>query len=80
MAESITGALVHLRRGGLDHLLSFDHFEQLCHQHGQVWRKRLFPPAVVLRLWMLQILHGNVSINALRQLGGICFAAASFHR
>jgi hypothetical protein len=32
----------------------------------------------VLRLWVLQVLHGNVAINALRHLGGIPFAAASY--
>jgi hypothetical protein len=80
MAESIGGALSHLHRGGLDHLLSFDHFEQLCRQEGQVWRVRLLTPAVVLRLWLLQVLHGNVAINALRHLSGLSFAAASYCR
>ena len=78
MAGSINGALLRLRQGGLDHLLSLEHFEQLCRNHGQTWRKRLLTPAVVLRLWVLQVLHGNVAINALRHLGGLSFAAASY--
>jgi hypothetical protein len=78
MAGSIDQALVRLRHGGLDHLLCFAHFEQLCRNHGQVWRRRLLPPAVVLRLWVLQVLHRNVAIHGLRQLSGISFAAASY--
>jgi hypothetical protein len=42
------------------------------------WRERLLPPLVTLRLFVLQVLHGNASIAHLRQLSGIDFAPASY--
>lgn len=41
-------------------------------------RNRLLPPLVTLRLFLMQILHGNVAIAALRQLSGIDFAKSSY--
>ena len=78
MAASLQGALGRLRRDGFEHLLPSDRFEQLCCQTGHTWRRRLFTPALTLRLFLLQVLHGNIAINALRQLAGLSFAAASY--
>jgi hypothetical protein len=77
MAGTIGGALARLRVDGFEDVLSPERFEQLCSRRGHVWRRRL-SPAVTLRLFLLQVLHGNVAINALRQLSGIRFAAASY--
>src|SRR4051812_39604116 len=41
-------------------------------------RDRLLTPLVTLRLFLTQILHGNVAITALRQLSGIDFAKSSY--
>lgn len=45
---------------------------------GQLWRERLLPPLVTLRLFVTQILNGNCAITALRQASGIDFAASSY--
>jgi hypothetical protein len=47
-------------------------------ESGHVWRERLLPPLVMLRLFAIQILSGNCSIAALRQLGGLAFATSSY--
>jgi hypothetical protein len=52
--------------------------DQLCRKHSLVWRERLLPPLVTLRLFLIQILNGNCAIAALRQLGGIDFARSSY--
>jgi hypothetical protein len=47
-------------------------------ESGYVWRERVLPPLVTLRLFVVQILSGNCAIAALRQLSGIDFAPASY--
>src|SRR5437868_2986385 len=78
MAGTIDAALARLRPGGLEHFVDSTAFEQHCRDCGHVWRRRVLGPAVTLQLLLLQVLHGNVAINALRQLSGISFAAASY--
>lgn len=78
MAATVGAALTRLRRDGLADYLAPEHFEQLCRHSGHVWRERLLSPPVTLHLFLLQVLHGNVAINALRQLSGLCFSAASY--
>ena len=55
-----------------------EHVNQVLTESGHVWRERLLPPLVMLRLFVIQILSGNCSIAALRQLGGIDFATSSY--
>ena len=52
--------------------------DQLCRDCRWHWRDRLLTPLVTLRLFVLQILHGNTSIAHLRQLCGIDFAPSSY--
>ncbi|MEO6436937.1 MAG: IS4 family transposase, partial [Tepidisphaeraceae bacterium] len=54
-----------------------EHVEQACRVGAPKWRERLLPPLVTLKLFVLQVLHGNTSITHLRQLSGIAFAPAS---
>jgi hypothetical protein len=64
---------------GLKDCLPEQRFEQLLRDAGVSWRRRLLTPAVVVRLFILQVLSGNVAINALRQLSsGKSFSAAAF--
>ncbi|HEV2294301.1 MAG TPA: hypothetical protein VGR35_10615, partial [Tepidisphaeraceae bacterium] len=42
------------------------------------WRDRVLSPLVTLRLFLLQVLHGNTSITHLRQLSGLSFAPGSY--
>ena len=41
-------------------------------------RERVFTPLVTLRLFLIQILHGNTAITHLRQLSGMDFATSSY--
>jgi hypothetical protein len=52
--------------------------DQLCRESGLLWRDRLLTPLVTLRLFVLQILHGNTSMAHLRQLCGVDFAQSSY--
>ena len=76
MAASVVSALSRLRRSS--DLLPNCPFDQLCVQAGMVWRERLFSPLVTLRLFLLQMLHGNTAITHLRHLSGLAFAPASY--
>src|SRR5436190_1328985 len=52
--------------------------DQLARDVGHDWRERLLSPAVTVRLFLLQILHGNVAITALRHVGQIKMQASSY--
>lgn len=75
---AISQILARLKREPLDDLPIAEHFDQLLRASGQVWRDRLLPPLVTLRLFLIQILSGNCAIAGLRQLGGIDFAPSSY--
>jgi putative transposase len=74
----IQRTLAQIRREPFADFALSDHINQLCQQCQHVWRDRLLTPMMTLRLFVLQILHGNTAITALRQLSGIAFAAASY--
>ena len=40
----------------------------VCHDVNHHWRQRLLDPVTTLRLFMLQILHGNVACRTVRHL------------
>jgi hypothetical protein len=75
---AIASVLARLKHEPLDHLPLAAHLDQLLEESGLVWRERLLPPLVTLRLFMIQILSGNCAIAALRQLSGISFAPSSY--
>lgn len=77
MANTVLGARRRLHRMGLD-CLPQTRLEQLLRERGVKWRERLLAPAAVLRLFMLQVLSGNIAINAVRRLSGMDFTAAAF--
>jgi len=76
----ILSAIVRLRSGGSSSHLPFNPpVEQLAPPPGgAARRRRLLPLAVLLRCFLMQVLHGNVAIAALRQLTGIDFAPSSY--
>src|SRR5439155_15570329 len=55
-----------------------ERLNQLLAERQVAWRDRLLTPAVTLRLFLVQVLSGNVAIAALRQLSGIDFAPSSY--
>jgi hypothetical protein len=75
---AIASVLARLRREPLADLPIASDVNQLCAQCQHVWRDRLLPPLVTLRLFLLQVLHGNTSITHLRQLAGLEFAPGSY--
>ena len=84
-ATAVLNALARLRR---EPLADHDHddgdlplagtVEQECRACGHAWRDRVLSPLVTLRVFLLQVLHGNTSITHLRQLAGLCFAPGSY--
>ena len=42
--------------------------ETICRAMGMTWRERTLPPMLTLRLFLLQILHGNIACDAMPHL------------
>ena len=74
----ISNAIARVRRDLSNDLPIDQHVRQLAAREAPGRRQRLLPVAVTLRLFLLQILHGNVAIAAVRQLSGIDFAPSSY--
>src|SRR5438105_489428 len=72
------GVLARLKRDPIADLPIADRLNELLAEQRVAWRDRLLTPAVTLRLFLIQVLSGNVAIAALRQLSGIGFAASSY--
>ena len=83
MAE-VSHVLARLRRQALSDVeLVSDvpltgQLNQLLADHACRWRDRLLPPLVTFRLFLMQVLHGNIAIAALRHLAGFDFAVSSY--
>src|SRR5258708_1399497 len=75
---AIPHALARLKREPFADLPIATQLDQACRDCSHQWRERLLSPLMTLRLFVLQILHGNISITHLRQLAGIDFAPASY--
>jgi hypothetical protein len=76
----------HLR-AALDHVKAQVHsvrfplpldVDQLARDAGHTWRERKLTPSVTVWLFMLQVLHGNVAMTALRHVGGVTVRASSY--
>jgi hypothetical protein len=52
--------------------------DQLARDVGHRWRRRKLTPAVTVGLFLIQVLHGNVAMTALRHVGGVAFDASSY--
>jgi hypothetical protein len=70
--------LARLKREPLANLPLGPDLDQALRQLGHAWRDRLLPPLVTLKLFLIQVLAGNCSIAALRQLAGVDFAPSSY--
>lgn len=76
MARHLRSALSHVK-AHVAARLPVD-VDQLAADAGHAWRERLLTPAATVRLFLLQILHGNVAITALRHLAQMTVAASSY--
>lgn len=74
----VSQLLSRLKRDPIADLPIADQVNQVMQTSGVEWRQRLLPPLVTLRLFLIQILHGNCPIAALRQLSGLGFAVSSY--
>ena len=77
-SRAVVTVLARLRREPFADLPIARPLDQLCRDSAHVWRDTLLTPLVTLRLFALQVLHGNTSITHLRQLAGVDFAPASY--
>jgi hypothetical protein len=78
MAAHVSQVLARLRRDPFGDLPIADRLNQLLAEQRVVWRDRLLTPLVTLRLFLIQVAHGNCAIAALRQLAGIAFSPSSY--
>lgn len=75
MARHLRAAVAQVKAQALGRLpVDVDQLARdACHR----WRERTLTPAVTVRLFLLQVLHGNCAITALRHVGGGLAATAS---
>lgn len=78
MAAHVSQLLARLRRDPFADLPIGERLDQLLAEQRVVWRDRLLTPLVTLRLFLIQVAHGNCAIAALRQLAGIAFSPSSY--
>jgi len=67
---SIAPALSRIK-AHLDEHLSTRQIHHACRSVEHHWRDRRLDPVTTLRLFVVQVLHGNVACRALRHLGGM---------
>jgi hypothetical protein len=78
MLSNLCRAVAQFKARGCEILGTEEELTQLCRDAGLTWRERLLTPLVTLRLFFLQILHGNVSCEGLTQLAGFSFSSSAY--
>lgn len=51
---------------------------EVCREKGMTWRNTLLNPIVTIKLFFLQILHGNTACEHLRHLARMSFTGAGY--
>ena len=78
MARHLRAAIAQVKaQAGPQLSLPLD-VDQVARDVGHRWRERKLTPAVTVALFLIQVLHGNVAMTALRHLGGIAVDASSY--
>ena len=77
MAASVAAALSRIKRDLGAHLPP-DAIESACRAAGHRWRERKLGPVRTLHLFVLQVLHANIAITALRHLAARPFSASAY--
>jgi len=67
-------------KGGVNTWISEAMVRDVCTAVGHVWRDRLLTPTVTLRLFMLQVLWGNIACRAVTHLSALSFTAQAYCR
>lgn len=52
--------------------------EGICRQHGMTWRDTLLNPVMTVKLFLLQILHGNASCTEMHHLAHMAFTGPAY--
>jgi hypothetical protein len=78
MLPNLCRVLAQFKVQAPEKLGSDEELTELCRALGMKWRKRLLTPIVTLRLFFLQILHGNVGFDALPHLAGFSFSGSAY--
>ena len=78
MLASIQRVLAQFKEQWSCQLGTDDDLEALCREVGLKWRQRVLTPVRMIRLFFLQILHGNVECDALPHLSGLRFTAGAY--
>ena len=58
--------------------LDDDAIAEVCRQEGMSWRRTILTPIVTIKVFCLQILHGNTACEALRHLARMAFTGAAY--
>ena len=74
---SITGAVAKVKSNP-EQLLGATTVLEACRHVGHTWRNRVLDPLATVRLFMLQILHGNIACQGLRHLSDLTFTATAY--
>ena len=61
-----------------DALIDGSMVEHACQRIGHLWRDRLLDPVTTLRLFVLQVLHGNVACRTLGHLSSMRFSPTAY--
>ena len=51
---------------------------EVCREEGMRWRQTILTPIVTIKVFCLQILHGNTACEALRHLARMAFTGAAY--
>jgi hypothetical protein len=51
---------------------------EVCRQEGMTWRQTVLTPIVTIKLFFLQILHGNTACEGVRHLARMAFTGAAY--
>ena len=69
---------LRLVKEDLANLLEPESIFGICRDVGHHWRKSLLNPAVLIHLFVMQILSGNTACTHLRHLSGLAFTASAY--
>jgi hypothetical protein len=51
---------------------------EVCREEGMTWRQTILTPIVTIKVFLLQVLHGNTACEALRHLARMTFTGAAY--
>ena len=74
---SIMGAVAAVKNNA-ESILDNHTIEQACHQTGYRFRRRILTPMVVIRLFMLQVLHDHTACQTVTHLTDLSFSAQAY--